>query len=84
MLCDGNWIAHVAKISMHLTFYNFNKYKNDLKMIHLLKLRIFGSFGLSTKEPYTVMNWPLCVIIIGVSIGGVSISICAHLCLAQG
>ena len=41
---------------------------------------IIGSFGLSTKEPYTIMNCLSCVVGIGVVVSVV----CAHLPLAQG
>ena len=41
-------------------------------------LILFGSLGLSTKEPYTIMNFPSCVVI-GIDVGiNVGIVICAH------
>ena len=27
-LCDGNWIAKIAEISVHFNFYTLNKYIN--------------------------------------------------------
>ena len=45
---------------------------------YILK-KFFGSFGLSTKGPYTIMLCLLCIIVVGIGI-----VICAHLPLAHG
>ena len=37
------------------------------------ELIIFGSFGLSTKEPYTIMRCPSCIVSVGI------VGVCAHL-----
>ena len=50
----------------------------------VILILIFDSFGLSTKEPNTIMNCLSCVIVIGIGVIGVGIVICAHLPLAQG
>ena len=55
-------------------------------IVSLNKARVFGSFGLSTKEPYTIMLCPsssLASSCISISIG-IIIIICAHLPLAHG
>ena len=41
-------------------------------------IMLFGSFGLSAKEPYTFMLCPSCVVV-GVIITGIGIVICGHL-----
>ena len=48
----------------------------------ILFCKVFGSFGLSTKEPYTIMLCPSCVIVVGTVIVGIGI-IYAYLSWAQ-
>ena len=41
-------------------------------ILFFFPLVVFGSFGLPTKEPYTIMLCPSCII-------GVGVGVCAHL-----
>ena len=61
--------------------YDSNARMSELCPQHILKHEIFGSFGLSTKEPCTIMFCPSSSLVsscIGIGI------VCAHLPLAHG
>ena len=56
---------------IHVTCQLFNKVCEILSIICPIFIGVFGSFGLSTKEPYTII---ICLSCIGIGVG-----ICAHL-----
>ena len=53
--------VHIA-IRYFCNIFLISKFYSQFALI-LQNVLIFGSFGLSTKEPYTIMNCPSCIIL---------------------